>query len=306
MANQPDLAELRDLIARHCTAPRLETAVPRVRLLRAEAPTRPAPLVYDANVCFIAQGAKRVAMGGRSHDYDAGKYLAVSVDLAATGQIVRASPRAPMLALCLRFDRALLASVLLEHPASRAPASATGAGLAVSPITPELLDPVLRLARLLDRPRDAAALAPLAERELLYRLLDGEQGALLRRIALADSPAARVGRAIGWIREHHREPLRVEAVAKLAGMSPSSFHRHFKAVTAMSPLQFQKRIRLNEARRLLLSGEGDAASAGFAVGYESPSQFSREYSRLFGEPPRRDALRLRQAARDGVAVVAQE
>lgn len=301
-----DLAELSDLITRHCSAPRVDTALPRVRLLRAEAPTRPAPLVYDANVCFIAQGAKRVAMGGRSYDYAAGSYLSVSVDLAATGQIVRASPRAPMLALCLGLDRALLASVLLDLPPDLAPAPATGAGLAVSAIGEELLDPVLRLARLLDRPRDVAALAPLAERELVYRLLGGEQGGLLRRIALADSPGARVGRAIGWIREHHREPLRIEAVAKLAGMSASSFHRHFKAVTAMSPLQFQKRIRLHEARRLLLAGEGDAAGVGFAVGYESPSQFSREYSRLFGEPPRRDAVRLREAARAGVAVVAQE
>ena len=303
-----DLAELSDLIARHCAAPRLETAIPRVRLLRAEAPTRPAPLVYDANVSFIAQGAKRVAMGGRSFDYAAGSYLAVSVDLAATGQIVRASPRAPMLAFCLKLDRALLASVLLDLPPDLGPASAPalGTGLAVSPIGEELLDPVLRLARLLDRPRDVAALAPLAERELVYRLLGGEQGGLLRRIALADSPGARVGRAIGWIREHHREPLRIEAVAKRAGMSPSSFHRHFKAVTAMSPLQFQKRIRLHEARRLLLAGEGDAAGVGFAVGYESPSQFSREYSRLFGEPPRRDAVRLREAARAGVAAIAQE
>jgi len=301
-----DLAELRDLIDRHCTAPRLETAVPRVRLLRAEAPTKPAPLVYDANVCFIAQGAKRVTMGGRTFDYGEGRYLAVSVDLAATGQIARASPRVPMLALCLRLDPALLASVLLDLPAGAAPAPASGAGLAVSAIGDELLDPVLRLARLLDRPRDVGPLAPLAERELLYRLLGGEQGGHLRRIALTDSPGARIGRAIGWIREHHRDQLRIDAVARLAGMSPSSFHRHFKAVTAMSPLQFQKRIRLHEARRLLLAGEGDAAGAGFAVGYESPSQFSREYSRLFGEPPRRDAKRLRQAARQGMAVIAQE
>lgn len=297
------LIELRDLVDRHCTTRSFETAIPRLRLMRAEAPTRPAPLVYDAHVCFIVQGAKRVAIGGRWLDYDAGKYLVISVDLAATGQIVQASRRAPLLAISLGLDRALLASVLLDLPADHAPAPATAAGLAVSTASAEILEPLARLVRLLDRPREVVALAPLVERELVYRLLDGAHGALLRRIALTGSPGARIGRAIGWIREHHREPIRIERVARLAGMSPSSFHRHFKAVTAMSPLQFQKRIRLNEARRLLLAGEGDAASVGFAVGYESPSQFSREYGRLFGAPPRRDALRLRRVAQEGVPVM---
>jgi transcriptional regulator GlxA family with amidase domain len=162
----------------------------------------------------------------------------------------------------------------------------------VSLAAPELTDAWLRLARLLDRPQDIAVLAPMLEREILYRLLQGQQGAILRQIACNESRVSRVRRAIGWIREHFDEPLRVPHLADLSGMSPAAFHRHFKAVTAMSPLQFQKSLRLQHARQLLIA-EPDAARAGYAVGYESASQFSREYARLFGAPPARDAQRLR-------------
>ena len=168
-------------------------------------------------------------------------------------------------------------------------------GMTVSPITLDLLDPVVRLLQLLDRPQDIAMLAPLTEREILYRLLMGEQGAMLRQIALADSHLSQVSRATVWLRRNYAQPFSINTLAQVASMSPSSLHRHFKAVTNLSPLQYQKQIRLQEARARLLSQQGDAATIGLAVGYESPSQFGREYSRLFGVPPARDAARLRGA-----------
>jgi len=285
--------ELCDLVARHCRGGRCETAVPRLTLLRSDAPAGPVGSVYRPILCVIAQGAKRLMLGDRLFEFDAAKYLIVSVDLPVAGEICEASPERPYLALSLALDPAALAAMLLDMSGS-APAAGLSAGLAVTAVTADLLDPVVRLARLLDRPGDIVMLAPLAEREILYRLLLGEQGALLRQIALADSRLSRIGRAIAWIRGHFAEPVSIETVAAVASMSLSSFHRHFKAVTTMSPLQYQKQLRLQEARRLLLSEHGDAASVGFAVGYDSPSQFSREYSRLFGFPPARDATRLRR------------
>ena len=170
-------------------------------------------------------------------------------------------------------------------------------GIGIGPLEADLLDPVLRLLRLLDRPAEAAALAPLVEREILYRLLCGPQGPMLRQIALADSRLSQVARAVAWIRENYHRPLRIDALAALAAMSPATLHRHFRAVTALSPLQYQKQIRLHEARRRMLARDADAQRIGFLVGYDSPSQFSREYARLFGAPPARDAARLR-AGRD--------
>ena len=251
-------------------------------------------VVYQPMLYIVAQGAKRTLLGDSIVEYAAGQYLVVSVDLPITGSVIQASPDAPYLALSLQLDPAVLADMLLTLPnTAKGAQDALLPGLAVSPVTPDLLDAAVRLLRLLDRPADIPMLAPLAEREILYRLLTGAQAAMLRQIALAHSRMAQVGRAIGWIRSHFAEPLRIDAVAQRANMSASTFHRHFKAVTAMSPLQYQKQIRLQEARRLLLAGQADAASIGFAVGYESPSQFSREYARMYGQPPLRDAVRLR-------------
>ncbi|MBB5754883.1 AraC family transcriptional regulator [Prosthecomicrobium pneumaticum] len=284
--------ELRSLIARHGPIGRTATAIPGVSLLRAEATTTAAPSVYQPLFCVVAQGAKRLLVGDRVLVYDEAKYIVVSVDMPVSGEIVAASPDAPYLAFSLALDRTALATMLIEMGGAE-PEPPAPIGMAVSPVTPDLLDPVKRLMRLLDRPGEIAMLAPLAEREILYRLLTGPQGAMLRQIALADSRLSRVSRAIDWIRRHYDRPLRIEALAEVAGMSHSTFHRHFRAVTAMSPLQFQKHIRLQEARQLLLSRQGDAGAVGFAVGYESASQFSREYARLFGAPPARDAARLR-------------
>lgn len=284
--------ELRALIERHCGSTRFETTIPRVTLLRSCAQTVPTRVLYEPLFCVIAQGRKQVMVGDKVLIYDPAKYLVVSVDLPASGAILDASDTEPYLAFSMRIDRAALASMLLEL-ADLDDDGAPVAGMAVSPIDAELLDPVIRMLRLLDRPRDAEILSPLIEREILYRLLTGAQGRMLRQIALSDSRLSCISRAIEWIKHNFSEAIRIEGLAEIAGMSVSSFHRHFKAVTSMSPLQFQKQIRLQEARRLLLGQRADAGSIGFAVGYESQSQFSREYSRLFGEPPARDAARLR-------------
>jgi AraC-like DNA-binding protein len=288
------LTELRTLIDRHGDADKRETALPNVALFRSETTTTPMPGCYRPLACFVAQGSKRVMLGDRVFQYDPAKYLVVTVDLPAIAGISEASPEKPYLAAALALDPATLAALLLELPAAeRERQDAPAAGLRVSPMTPDLLDPVARLIRLLDHPEDIPVLAPLAEREILYKLLRGEQGAMLRQIALADSRLSQINRAIEWIKHNYARPLRVDTLAEVANMSPSSFHRHFKAVTELSPLQFQKQIRLQEARRLLLAENANAQSIGFAVGYESPSQFSREYSRLFGAPPGRDVAQLR-------------
>jgi AraC-like DNA-binding protein len=291
------LDELRALIERHCGAARWRTAITGVTLRRASAPTVPVATLCEPLLCIVAQGRKRAMLGEKILEYDAAKYLVGSVDLPVTSEICEASAETPYLAMSLVLDPAAIAAMLLDMPPG-ADDGRPAPGLAVSPLTADLLDPVVRLLRLLDRPRDIPMLAPLAMREILYRLLLGSQGPMLRQIALADSRLSQIARAIAWIKQNYERPLRIEALAAIAHMSPSSLHRHFKGVTAMSPLQFQKRIRLQEARRRVLGLNVDAASVGFSVGYESPSQFSREYSRLFGVPPGRDAARLRASALD--------
>ncbi|WP_075215170.1 AraC family transcriptional regulator [Mongoliimonas terrestris] len=285
---------LKDLIDRHSAEGRRQTAVPRLALMRSTTPTLPMGTLYNPVVSFVAQGSKRLMLGEESYEYDAAKYLIVSVDLPVTGGIHRASPEAPYLAASLALEPKLLADVLIDMGDGGMDADCS-AGLAVCAVSDELLDAAARLVGLLDRPEDIPVVAPLIEREILYRLLCGKQGRLLRQIARADSRLSRVGRAIAWIRAHYADAFAVDRVAEVAGMSPASLHRHFKAVTTLSPLQYQKQIRLQEARRMLMAQSADAASIGFAVGYESPSQFSREYARLFGAPPGRDAARLRAA-----------
>lgn len=287
------IAELADIIVRHAVAEGMHpSALSRLSLVRSCRPTDAVPTVYKPSLCIIAQGRKQVELGGRSYRYDEAKYLAVSVDLPLVGSILEASPERPYLCLVLDIDVGVLSDLMLQHPPEPAP-EPTGPALGVSEIEPGLLDAALRLARLLDTPKDAAALGPLAEREILYRLLQGGQAPMIRRIAAAESRLKQVSRAIAWLRENYARPVSVEQLAADVGMSASSFHSHFKAATTMSPLQFRTRVRLQEARRMMVVEAMDAASAGFAVGYESPSQFSRDYSRLYGAPPLKDALRLR-------------
>ncbi len=288
------IADLAALAAHHI--PRtgmVSTAIDRLSLFRADEPTVPLPAVYDASLCIIAQGAKRVSLGGQSLLYDAAHYLLVSVDLPLVGHVIQAERDAPYLCCKIDIDQAVLADLILAEGA-RAPTADLPA-LAVYRSDDDLVDAACRLVRLLDQPDSLAALAPLIEREILYRLLKGPHGPALRYMAVADSHLNQVSRAIATIRKGFDRPLRIGDIATAAGMSPSSLHEHFKAVTRMTPLEYQKQLRLQEARRLMLSEGTTASGAGFAVGYESPSQFNREYARLFGAPPRRDIEQLQRS-----------
>lgn len=285
------IADLAALVARHITRTGMaSTAVQRLSLFRAGEPTVPLPAVYDASLCLIAQGTKRVSLGDRSLVYDATHYLLVSVDLPLVGHVTQASAEAPYLCCKIDIDQAALAELILAA-GGHAPKADLPA-LAVYRSDDDLVDAAIRLVRLLDRPEDIPTLAPLIEREILYRLLSGPHGAALRYLAVADSHLNQVSRAIALIRNGFDRQLRIGDIAAAAGMSPSSLHEHFKAVTKMTPLEYQKQLRLQEARRLMLSEGATAGSAGFAVGYDSASQFNREYARLFGAPPRRDIERL--------------
>jgi AraC-like DNA-binding protein len=272
------------------------TAIPRLFLHRASSPSEPIHGVYEPAVCFMAQGSKQAMAGEYVFRYRAGDYLIISVDVPIVSQITEATPQHPYLCLRLDLDPAAIGALMLEADVARAGRETPSSSLAVSPIDDDLLDAAIRLLRLLDSPSDIPILAPLAEREILYRLLRGEQASRMGQIAFAESKLQQVNRAITWIKRNFREPLMIETIASEARMSASALYQHFKGVTGMSPLQFQKQLRLQEARRLMLSEAADAAMAGHAVGYESPSQFSREYRRLFGAPPIRDVERLKGSA----------
>ncbi|KAF0093874.1 MAG: AraC family transcriptional regulator [Puniceicoccaceae bacterium 5H] len=291
------LQELRDLISRHCSGTMLTTALPRVGLFKSVQPSNPVHALYEPRLCVIAQGRKYVTLGEEVLEYNEANYLIASLDLPVAGCVCEASEERPYLSFCLNLDISIIASMLAELPPATS-AAVSGSGISVTPIDDQLLEPSVRLLKLLDRPDDIPMLAPLIEREILYRVLTGPQGAQLRQIALGEGRMARLSRAIAWIRAHYNEPLDVEYLAEVANMSQSSFFRHFKAATSLSPLQYQKNIRLQAARRLMLTRQEDAANIGFTVGYESPSQFSREYSRMFGAPPARDAARMREAMQE--------
>lgn len=289
-----DIRELAELIERFTDGDGAhETPIPHLFLHRLSYPTTPLYAVYEPAFCIIAQGSKQVMTGDQIYVYDASKYLVVSVDVPIVAHITEASPSAPFLGLRLDLDPAAIGALMMESDVKRAAAAQPGPSLGISDLSGELIDAAVRLLRLLASPRDIPILAPLAEREILYRLLRGEQSTRLSEIAFAESKLQQVNRAIGWIKRNFREPFRMEALTGAAGMSASALHQHFKTVTGMSPLQYQKQLRLQEARNLILSQRLDAATAGHAVGYDSPSQFSREYRRLFGAPPLRDTERLR-------------
>jgi AraC-like DNA-binding protein len=291
------LPEIRSLIERHAGPGKIASAptgIPGLMVSAARVATEPSNHIYEPVFGLVAQGAKSIALGDTVFDYGAGRYLVVSVDLPITSHVSVASERAPFLAMGLILRPATIAALLLETAADdRSTVDASGMGVSKAP--GDLLDAVVRLLRLLDHPRDVPVLATLIEREILWRLLCGKQGAMLRQIGLADSRLSNISHAIKWIRAHYAKILRIEDLAQMAAMSVSSFHRHFRAVTSLSPIQYQKQIRLQEARARLLAQSADVAAVGFAVGYDSPSQFSREYSRVYGAPPGRDAARLRSA-----------
>jgi AraC-like DNA-binding protein len=282
---------LSDVIARYAAGDGVHaTSVPRLSVVRFSRPSEPVHGVHKAAICIIAQGRKQVIVGQEMFHYGPSQHLLVSVDLPVIGQVIGATEAEPYLCIRLDLDMELCAEMLLKF--GPAPAE-SGLGLAISDTPPEIVDAATRLLRLQESPEDIAELAPLIEREILYRLLKSDQGAFIRRMLEPENRNRNVGRAITWIKENYARPIRIEEVASLSGMSPSSLHQHFRQATAMSPLQYQKQLRLQEARRLIFSQSFDAASAGHTVGYDSPSQFSREYKRLFGAPPQRDIDRLR-------------
>jgi len=278
---------------------RNETAIPELKLYRYSQPTESANILMEPAVYVVVQGRKQVTVGGETYIYDRSQYLAVSVDLPAVGRVFEARPEEPYLCMTLTVDPRDLAALIVETGRQAPRDDHDGRALYVSALRAPLLDGFLRLVRLLDAPQDISVLAPLILRELHYRLLLSEQFGRLAQIAIGDGRLRRVSGAIAWIKEHFAEPLRIEALAKQVNMSPSALHHYFKAVAAMSPVQYQKRLRLQEARRLLLSDATSAEAVAYEVGYASASQFNREYVRLFGQPPRRDAERLRAAASGG-------
>ncbi|MEV7344147.1 AraC family transcriptional regulator [Streptomyces sp. NPDC093544] len=298
------LGELRDLLERH-VRPDLTTAIDEVRICKADHAVPPESAMSGTVLAVIAQGRKRLALGDRVYEYGAGQYLITSVDLPVTGHFVDAAPGRPTLGFGMTLEPAAIAELLLLAGSEDLPRSpgTVRPGIAVSDAPDELLDAIVRLLRLLDRPRDRKALVPLVKREILWRLMTGEQGDAVRQLGLADSSLSHIRRAVQWIRENYTQPFRVEEVAQLSGMSVSAFHRNFQAVTAMTPIQFQKHIRLQSARLLLANHPNDITGVGHRVGYDSPAQFSREYRRQFGAPPSIDALRMRGRAGPAAAAL---
>jgi AraC-like DNA-binding protein len=285
---QTALEELRRLAA-HAENRRTETGIPRVAMVQGEIPLHQLAALYDPMINLILQGSKSMTIGDQTLHYDPASYFVMSVDLPAVGSVHPATTGEPYLAISLTLDPQVIAGVLEQAPASAG--RTVGQGFSVATVTPELLDAWVRMLRLMERPDDIPVLAPAYEREILYRVLQGPHGWLLRDIATPDTALSRIHAAITWIRENFAKPLRVETLAAMVAMSASAFHRHFKAVTNMSPLQYQKTIRLMHARQRMITQALTVASAALEVGYESATQFSREYGRLFGQPPARDVTK---------------
>ncbi|TAK97239.1 MAG: AraC family transcriptional regulator [Aquabacterium sp.] len=270
--------------------------VPGLQLIRASMPAQPLPAVYEPGLVLVLQGRKQATLGAEVLHYDPLHCLLVAVTLLPVGQITEASVDQPYLCLRLQTSPTELAALLLEAGQPAAPTAAEDGltcALNLAPVSESLLDAAVRLLRLLDEPQDVPVLAPLLQREVFYRVLTGPLGPRLRALAQSDSQTRRIARAIELLRQRYDQPLRVEELAAVAHMSASTLHLHFKQLTALSPLQYQKHLRLHHARRLMLAEGLDAARAAIQVGYESPSQFSREYRRLFGSPPRADVTRVK-------------
>ncbi|NJJ38308.1 AraC family transcriptional regulator [Paenibacillus apii] len=271
-----------------------KTAIPSLYFFRNSNLTKPAHRVYNPSLCFIAQGLKEVLLAQERFEYGPANYLISSMNLPVISQVIKASPLIPYLSFRLEFSQSQILEVINDSDIQIASKENAKRALFVGKIESSILDAILRLTRLLDNPKDIPFLAPIYTKEILYRLLQGQYGAALAQIAMEGSSTYRIRDAIEQIIQNCDKPLRIEELAETANMSISTFHRHFKEVSAMSPIQFQKQLRLQKARRLLLSESADAADVAFRVGYESASQFSREYSRMFGAPPRTDIKRLKE------------
>jgi AraC-like DNA-binding protein len=269
------------------------TDVPGLSLFRREEPTEPISGMYEPSICLAVQGAKRVILGEETYVYDAHHYLITSVHLPTIVQIVEASPEKPYLGLRLKFDLREVSQLMVDSNLPQPRPQQSSRGMATGEVTLQLVNAFIRLIDLLTDEKDIPILAPVIQREIIYRVLVGDQGERLRQIATAGSQSQHIAKAIGWLKSNYSQAISMDDLAAQANMSTSTFHHHFRSLTALSPLQYQKQLRLQEARRLMLAERMDAANAAFQVGYESPSQFNREYSRLFGAPPLRDVTNLR-------------
>jgi AraC-like DNA-binding protein len=282
--------------ARAIRAGDYDTPIAGLSFFRRESLSPPAICMVAPSIVLVAQGAKQLWVGGEAYRYDTSRFLVTSLDLPANSEVVLASPQQPCLGLTLQLDLRALAELIAQGNLPPHRDRSVGTSVGIGTATPALLAPFERIVELLDDPEAIPVVAPLIQREIHYRLLRSDQAALLRHIASIDGRGHRIAKAIDWLKLNYASPLRVEELAARVQMSTPTFHHHFRQLTAMSPLQYQKWLRLNEARRLMLNEHLDAASAAFKVGYESPSQFSREYSRLYGAPPKRDILVLRSQA----------
>jgi AraC-like DNA-binding protein len=299
---QGNREELLELVTRALPEDGAREALDGLFLARLTKPVESTLALYKPALCFVVQGGKHALMGEDVLWYDPGHYLLFTVDLPVIFRVEEASDERPYLGMRLDLDPAIVASVIMEAGAETRKGDASVKAIGVNLVDADLLDAVVRLVRLVGKPGEQRALAPLIKREIVYRLLAGGEGARLGHlVASTRGDTRRISRAIGQLREHYDEPLRIEEIARQCGMSVSGFHHHFKSVTSMSPMQFQKQIRLQEARRLMLGEDLDAASAGHRVGYEDPAYFSRDYKKLFGAPPQRDIARLRRSLEPGGA-----
>ena len=270
--------------------------IPGLGFYRREQPATPVVCMVEPSIVLVAQGEKRLWVGGEGYPYDTARFLLTSLDIPANSEVLVASPTRPCLGLTFKLDLRILAELIAQGalPPTRERAIMKGVGIGV--VTGAMLASFARLVELLDEPEAIPVLAPLIQREIHFRLLQSDQAGRLRQICSVDGQGYRIARAIDWLKLNYDVPLRVDELAARVQMSAATFHHHFRQLTAMSPLQYQKWLRLNEARRLMLNEHRDVSSAAFKVGYESPSQFSREYSRLFGVPPKRDMAMLRGKA----------
>jgi len=293
---EKSLHQLVDLVRRHAPSNGThQTSVPSLTLLHATTLSEPLESVYKPSICVVVQGAKIATLADETYRYDPSTYLVTSVELPIKGKIIEGSNSTPFLSLKLQFDPDVILDIVKVTNRPKFLLEEESRGISVSRTSPALLDALVRLVLLLDSPEDIQVLAPFIIREILYRVLQGGQGTLLHQSAIIGSHAHSIAQAIQLINLHYNQPLMIEDLAKTVNMSTSSFHKHFKRITAMSPLQYQKTVRLQEARHLMLMETLPVSDASFRVGYESPSQFSREYSRMYGLSPKHDVQRLRSS-----------